>query len=497
MLKQLAGHTAIYGLGTVLPRFLSYLLFPYLTRVMNTGEYGVVTDLYALIPLVMVLLTMGLETGFFRFAGNAGTAEEKRNIFANTWGAVSFASVLFFALVLMFTPFLANVMEYRDHPSYIRLVGAIIALDAISAIPFARLRQECRARYFAKLKLFNVSVQLLFAFFFYSALPALASTGGLWSAIYDPGFGAGYLLVANLVATAVTLLALYPACRDTPPRIRWNTLKVILLYSFPLLLSGIAGTANEFIDRQMIKYLIPSDEAMSSLGIYGAVTKLGVILMLFVQMYRYAAEPFFLSGFKKEDFLRGNAKAMKYFVLVSIGIALGILLFSDLFALLMGKDFREGVHILPVVLLANVCFGITLNLSFWYKQSGDTRVALWITGSGLVVTLALNFALVPVLGYYGAALARLGCEIVMVAVSFFLNQKYCRTPYEVGRIGGYFLLGALIYATTLFSGVLSGAMRYVLNFMLLLLFAGYAVRREKIDVQGLVRSVFHRPEKTA
>ena len=182
----------------------------------------------------------------------------------------------------------------------------------------------------------------------------------------------------------------------------------MLFYSFPLLVSGVAGVANMFIDRQMIKYLMPADEAMDALGIYGAVAKLGVILLLFIQMYRYAAEPFFLANFKKEDFLKANAEALKYFTMVSVGIILLIMLFEDGFALLVGPDFRQGMAILPVILLANIFSGMTLNLNFWYKQTGDTRYALWITGTGLIVTVGLNVLMVPSMGYVGAAWARLG-----------------------------------------------------------------------------------------
>ena len=366
MLKQLAGQTAIYGRGTIVPRFLNYLLFPYLTRVMTVGEYGVVTDLYALIPFVLVLLTMGLETGYFRFAGKAGSEAEKRTIFSNVWGAVTAVSIVFFVLALLFTPQLARVMEYTDHPSYIRLVAAIVMLNTVTAIPLARLRQQGRAKRFMILRLLFVIVNLALTFFFYSGLPGLAELG-ICASWYDPQYGAGYVLLADLLANIVLLFALIPDFRDAMPRIRWRQLRTILAYSFPLLVSGIAGVSNQFIDRQMIKYLLPSGISMDALGIYGAVSKLAVIIFLFTQMYRYAAEPYFLSGFKNDDFKRQNAEAQKYFIIVSIFMFLGITLFTNLFALMMGKDFREGVYMLPVILLANIFAGIWLNLSYWYN----------------------------------------------------------------------------------------------------------------------------------
>ena len=456
MLKQLAGQTAIYGVGTIVPRFLNYLLFPYLTRLMTTGEYGVVTDLYALIPFALVVLTMGLETGYFRFAGQATTERERKDVFETTWGAVSLFALLFFAAALLFTPALARIMDYAEHPSYIRLTAAIIALDAATAIPFARLRQQGRAKRFVALRLLSVAVNLVLTVFFYSALPALASRGAD-AGMYDPAFGAGYVLVANLLGSAVVWIGLYPSCRGARPRIRPKLLRAVMLYSLPLLISGIAGTANEFIDRQMIKYLLPPESSMDALGIYGAVAKLGVVLMLFTQMYRYAAEPYFLSAFRQEDFRRSNAEALKYFIIVSVGIFLTIMLFVDLFGLLMGRDFRQGIRVLPIILLANMFSGIWLNLSFWYKQSGQTQYAIWITGTGLVFTVGLNLALTPALGYPGAALARLGCETAMIAVSYYLNRKHCPTPYDLPRIGSYFLAGGAIYALSLLTVRLSPA----------------------------------------
>ena len=491
MLRRLAGQTAIYGVGTIVPRFLNYLLFPYLTRLMTTGEYGVVTDLYALIPFALVVLSMGLETGYFRFAGEATDPAQRKNIFANVWGIVSLAGILFFVLVQLFTPHLAEVMQYTDHPSYIRLVAGIVLLNTVMAIPFARLRQEQRAKRFMVLKLLSVVVNLVLTFFFYSFLPILARNG-VCSGWYNPEFGAGYVLVADLISNIVVLAAMIPDLRGTVPRIQPSHLRALLIYSFPLLVSGVAGTANEFIDRQMIKYLLPTSESLSALGIYGAVAKLGVILILFTQMYRYAAEPYFLSSFKKEDFRRSNAEAMKYFIIVSIAIFLMITLFVPLFGLLMGRSFREGITILPVILLSNICAGIWLNLSFWYKKTGETKYAIRITGVGLIFTIGLNFLLTPVWGYAGAAWARLGCELTMVGVSYALCRKHYPIPYDLKRIGLYFLVGGAIYALSFATACLPAGLEYSLNFLLLCGFLLFVIRRERIDVRGMIRSALKR-----
>lgn len=491
MLKQLAGQTAVYGLGTIIPRFLSYLMFPYFTRIMATGEYGVVTDLYALIPFLLVVLTMGLETGYFRFAGKAETPLQKRKVFSTAWGTVSLFALLFFVAAQLFALPIAAVMDYAAHPSYIRIVAGIVLFDAATAIPFARLRQEGRALRFIKLRILSVCINLLLTVFFYSALPWLAGHGILAS-LYDPCFGAGYVLVANLLSSAAMLLCFVPMMRDSRPTVEPALLRAMMLYSLPILVSGIAGTANEFIDRQMIKYLMPASEAMSALGVYGAVAKLGVILVLFTQMYRYAAEPYFLSGFKTEDFRTSNAVALKYFVIVSVGIFLFIMVFVDQFALLMGAAFRQGIGILPLILLANILIGMTLNMSFWYKQSEKTQYALWITGTGLLVTIGMNLLLVPRCGYAGAAWARLCCEVVMVVVSYALNQRFCRTPYDVRRIGEYFLAGGALYGVTELAGPLPTAPRIALGVLLLALYGCFAVRRERIDVKALLKSITKR-----
>ena len=258
------------------------------------------------------------------------------------------------------------------------------------------------------------------------------------------------------------------------------------------MVSGIAGTANEFIDRQMIKYLMPAENSLAALGIYGAVLKIGVVMQLFTQMYRLAAEPFFLAEFKKDEFKNTNAETMKYFIIVSVAIFLLITLFSDLFALIVGPDFREGMHILPIVLVSNALSGVVLNLSFWYKQSGATKYAIVVTFTGLLFTVVFNIMLVPTLGYVGAALARLVCEFAMVVVSYRLGQRHYPIPYDLKRIGEYIVVGAAIYALSWSTSDLAPAIKYIESTILLIGFAAYAVRRERINLGGIIKSILHR-----
>lgn len=493
MLRKLAQQTAVYGISTILSKFLSYMLFPYFTRVLSKDMFGVHTELYAMVPFVLVLLTMGLETAYFRFASKAVTQEDKRTLFASIWGVICLASLAFLGLVFLFTPSLAELLKYASDPQYVRLISVIIAIDAISAAPFSRLRQEGRPGKYVFLKLVSVIVNIVFIMFFLSMVPYMAGEfGGIWARMWNPDMMLDYVLVANIIASAVTLLLLLPSCDGIVPRIRWGIMGPVFIYSLPLLLSSIAGTANEFLDRFIYRYLRPEDVARSELGVFSAVAKVGVIMMLFTQMYRLAAEPFFLSGFKTDDFRRTNAEALKYFMIISIGLFLFIGLFSDIFELLAGPDFREGMYLLPVIMVSNILSGVVLNLSFWYKQTGATKYALYVTGIGLIFTVVFNILLVPVLGILGSALARLICESVMVVVSYSLNRKYYPTPYDLRRIGEYVLLGGAFYATTFLSGEWPGAVKYTLDALLLLSYAVYVVKRERLDVVGILRSMIKR-----
>ena len=488
MLEKLAKQTAIYGISTIVVRFLNYLLTPYYTRIFDQGEYGIVTDIYALIPFALVLLSMGMESSYFRFTTRAeeeggDVAEKKRRVFATTWGLTSLNALIFFVAVWLFSAPISRVMgaAYVAHPTYVTIVAAIVMLDVFAMIPFSRLREQGRAMRFVLLKALSVLLNVSLAIGFGMA------------GLYSTEFGVGWVLIANLIASVVTLVALLPSTNRVVPRIDGALMRRIFVYSLPLLISGVAGTANEFIDRQMIKYLTPEATAMAELGVYGAIVKIAVVMTLFTQMYRLAAEPFFLAGFKKEEFKEANAASMKYFVIASMIIFLGITLFSDLFALIVGRDFREGIDILPIVLLSNVLAGIWFNLSFWYKREEKTKYAMSITFLGLIITVALSFALVPKMGYRGAAWVRLVAEGAMVVWSYLLCKRHYPIPYDLARIGEYFLLGGGIYAlSVLCIKSLGGGAAIAGNIALFAAAICYAVWREKIDVKRLLKSIIGR-----
>ncbi len=495
MLEKLAKQTAIYGLSTIAVRFLSYLLTPCYTRIFEQGSYGIVTDIYALIPFALTLLTLGMESSYFRFSAKAeaegGDVEAaKRRLFATTWGITSLAAALFFAATVCFRGPLSEAMgpAYAAHPGYVVWVGAIVLFDVGACIPFSRLREQGRAMTFVSFKVLNVVLNVGLALLFWAL------------GLYRSEFGVGWVFVANLAASVATWGAILCTTGGVAPRIDGALLRRIFVYSLPLLIGGLAGTASEFLDRQLLKYLAPAAaDPMAQLGVYGAITKIAVVMMLFYQMYRLAAEPFFLSNFKKEDFVAMNAAALKYYVMVSMLIFLGIALFRDLFALIVGRDFRSGIYILPVVLGANVLTGVWLNLSFWYKREERTSLAVWVTGTGLLVMVLFGGWLIPRTGYSGAAWARLASEAAMTLMSVWLNRRYFPTPYEWGRIGEYAAAALALFfgcEAVMRRAEAAGAAGvwwgYLFNAAAFAGYTLYLVRRERIDVRGLINSALHR-----
>jgi O-antigen/teichoic acid export membrane protein len=410
-IKTLAGDTVIYGLSTILTRMLNYLMVPYLTRVMTAGEYGVVTDLYSLIPFALVLLTMGLESGYFRFAAKATGEGEKNRLFVTLWSATSLAALAFLALGVGFCKPAAGALGYGGNTQLVWLTALIIMVDVVTAMPFARLREQRRRITYVGVRFASVVVNLALCVVFYTLQ---SRTGAQW------------VLWANVAASTAALALLLPTVRGVKWSVDGETLKKVMVFSLPLLVSGIAGTAGEFIDRQMVKWLMPPDVAMSALGVYGATTKLAVIMILFTQMYRLAAEPFFLSKFGRGEFARQSGLAMRLYIAVAVVIFAVVMVAKPLVVQIVGEEFREGSHLLPILLAANALAGVVLNLSFWYKQAERTWMAIAVTGTGLAVAFGLNMVLVPRLGYEGAAWARLACEAAMVVVSLMLVSKIKR-----------------------------------------------------------------------
>ena len=443
-ITQLFGQTAVYGLGIVLPRLLNYLLLtPFYTRVFDRATYGVVTELYAYVVFLLVILTYGMETGYFRFAGSS---EKKESIFTTVAISLFVTSGLFVLLVTLFSDPIARVMDYGEHPEYIRWLAIIVALDAFTAIPFARIRLYNRALKYALIRFVEVSVNIVLNLFFLYYCPRHPEAA-LVELMYRPEIGVGYVLISNLAASTVKLVLLGGELSSVfRSRFDFPLLKKLLAYSYPLLIAGLAGTINEALDRILLKHLIPTELGpMEQLGIYGANFKLAVLMTLFVQMFKYAAEPFFFSRSDDRNARVLYADIMRFFVAAGVGIFLLVTFYLDYFVLFIGKGFREGVHIVPVILLANLVMGIFFNLSIWYKLTNRTMIGAILVLTGALVTIVINVIFIPRYGYVASAWGHLVCYSLMVVLSYLWSRKHYAIPYNLLRIGAYMALALLLY----------------------------------------------------
>ncbi len=453
ILKKLAGQSAIYGLSSIVGRFLNYLLVPLHTNIFtNPGEYGVVTELYAYISFLIIIYTYGMETTFFHFSEKF--SERKHNVFSTAMCSLVTTTFLFTGGIVLFAEPIAEMLRYGNHTEYIIYLALIIGFDAVTALPFTRLRQQNKAKKFAALKLANIGINIFFNLLFFIILPVwYRNEGGMLHAIakviYNPDTGVGYVFLANLLASAITFLLMVKEIRFNRHDFDKSLLPPMMLYSVPLLIAGLAGMVNETLDRIMIKFLVPDQSnAMIQLGIYGACYKLSILMTLFIQAFRYAAEPFFFAQHNKADARSTYAMVLKYFTIVCSFIFLAIMMYIDVVKYFIGKNYWEGLHVVPVLLIANMCLGIFFNLSMWYKLSGNTRYGAYFAAGGAVVTVAFNFLLIPKLGYMGAAWTTLICYASMMIASYVTGQKKYPVPYQTVKIFLYATLAIMLYLLT-------------------------------------------------
>jgi O-antigen/teichoic acid export membrane protein len=434
----------VYGLGIVLPRLLNYvLLTPFYTRVFERAAYGMITELYAYVVFLLVILTYGMETGYFRFASNT---DRKETVYSTVLGSLFVSSSAFIILLYVFSGAVGSWLGYSEHPEYIRWLAMIVGIDAFTAIPFARIRLFNRAGKYAVIRIAEVSVNIGLNLFFLYYCPRHTESR-LVEMIYREGTSVGYVLISNLIASVVKLLLLtgeiMAAFRSA---VNLSLFRKVLGYSYPLLIAGLAGTVNEALDRILIKHLIPADQLpMEQLGIYGANFKLAVLMTLFVQMFKYAAEPFFFSRSADKHARVLYADVMIFFVGAGLIIFLLVNLYMDYFILFIGADFREGANIVPVILMANLVMGMFFNLSIWYKLTNKTIIGAILVILGASITIVINALFIPRYGYVASAWAHLICYSTMLVLSYLWSRKHYAIPYRTGRIIGYVALALLIY----------------------------------------------------
>jgi len=463
-LKSLAKETAIYGVSSIVGRFLNYLLVPVYTIALpaSSGGYGVVTNIYAWVALMLVLLTCGMETGFFRFA-NKGQDDPMR-VYSTTLLSVSIGSVIFVVLGLLFLEPIAGWLEYGEHPWYIGMMMIVVAMDAIQSIPFAYLRYKKRPIKFAALKLLFIFLNIALNLFYYVVLK---------------GNDVGYAFLFNLICTSVVMLCMIPELRGFTYILDRELLKRMLRYSLPLVILGVAGILNQVADKIIFPFVYPDEaEATVQLGIYGAASKIAMIMAMFTQAFRFAYEPFVFGKSKEKDSREMYAQAMKFFIIFTLLAFLAVMFYLDILRHIIGRDYWDGLRVVPIVMAAEIFMGIYFNLSFWYKLIDETRWGAYFSLTGCTILILMNVFLIPKYGYIACAWAGFTGYGVAMLLSYFVGQKKYPIQYDLKAIGMYVLLAAVLYLAAEYVPIDNIYLRMAYRTVLLILFIAYVVKRD-------------------
>ena len=485
-LKQLAGQTMIYGLSTILARIINFLFVPIYTRLLSPESYGVVTEFMAYIAVLQVVLVLGLETGCFRFANKEGVDPKK--VYSNAFVTVFCISATFLALMIAFASPISSALGYQGYSSCVMYMGGILALDSVTAILFAKLRQESKALKFAIFKTIKIitetAANLILFLWFPKYCTGVAeglgtqagalSSSDVWMLHFIPAVpDFSYVIFAIFISCLVCGLLFIPDYLKLSFRLDPKLLRQMLAYSIPLMIAALPGVINDFLDRILFRYFDTNAEAWrSSLGLYQAAVKLAVIMNLFIQMFRYAAEPFFFRRAREKDSRELYASVQEYFTAFCGLVFLGVILYIDVIALILGPQFRSAVGVVPVMLLSYMILGMLFNVSMWYKLSGKTDMAIWITLSGLAVTALIIVIFMPRYSYWAAAFGHLASYIVMFAISSVLGAKYYPIPYRWGRLLAIFLLMGAIYGISFLLPAMPFALKLSAHTLMI---AAYAV----------------------
>lgn len=486
-MKSLAKDTAIYGISSIIGKFLNWLLVPLYTYVLvDSGEYGVVTNLYAWTALLLVILTYGMETGFFRFANK--NKDEADKVYSTTLTSVFSTSLIFAICCVVFSQPIAVKMGYENHPEFITMLAIVVAMDAFGSIPFAYLRYQNRPIKFAALKLFMIFTNIIFNLFFLVVCPWIAAKNPhLIDWFYNPGYGVGYVFVSNLISTTLVTLALLPHVFVGKFTFDGALLKKMLRYSLPLLVLGIAGIMNQTLDKIIFPFLFEDKEfAAAQLGIYGACFKIAMVMMMFTQAFRYAYEPFIFAQHKDKNSKAAYADAMKYFIIFSFLIFLGMVFYLDILKYLIRSDYWEGLRVVPIVLFSYIFQGVFFNLSLWYKLTDQTMYGAWFSIVGCVITFAVNVAFVPIFSYMASAWAAFACYFVMMILSYYFGQKNMPIDYDLKKIGIYTGAALGLYALSFLVGDNNLILFYAYRTFLLALFI---ILMLKLDLKELIPTV--------
>lgn len=478
-LKKLLGQTAIYGLSSIVGRFLNYLLVPLYTYKIaaESGGYGIVTNVYAYTALLLVILTFGMETTFFRFA-NKENAHPQR-VFSTSLIAVGIVAFGFALLCNLFIHPISSVMGYADHPEYIGMMAVVVALDAFQAILFAHLRYANRPIKFASLKLAFICANIAMNLFIFLVAPHWATAHPALMGWYDPSYQVGYIFVINLICTAGITLGFIPELKMLRYGFDRQLIKEMLKYSWPLLLLGIAGILNQVADKICFRYLVPGLEGEVQLGIYGACVKIAMLLAMLTQAFRYAYEPLIFGIKKREQNKEMQAKTMKYYVYFAMFAFLCVALYLDIFKYIIDREYWEGLVTVPIVMMAEIFMGIYFNLSFWYKQNDKTWWGAIFSAIGCIVVIAVNIIFVPQYGYMACAWGGFAGYGTCMLLSYFIGQKYEPISYNLKAILGYSALAITIFFISKFLHNQNIIITLVINTLLIAIYIAVFVVKEQ------------------
>ena len=485
-MKSLLGQTAIYGLSSIIGRFLNYLLVPLYTYKIaaESGDYGIVTNLYGYTALILVILTFGMETTFFRFVNKEGS--EPKRTFSTAALSVGFVSLLFVALVSIFLHPISAALDYASHPEFVEIMAIIVGLDAFQAILFAELRQEKKALKFATLKLAFIILNCGLNLFIFCVAPSWKESYPNMMQWYDPSYQVGYIFIVNLICTSLVTFGFIPEMKNLQYGIDFGLLKKMLGYTWPLLLLGLAGILNQVADKICYRFIVPGKEGEVQLGIYGACVKIAMIMAMITQAFRYAYEPFVFGGNRDEKNKESQAKVMKYFIIFTLFAFLAVVMYMPVLRYIIKSDYWEGLRVVPIVMMAEIFMGIYFNLSFWYKLTDQTWWGAIFSGIGCAVLLAINFIFVPKYGYMACAWGGFAGYAICMVLSFIVGQIKAPVPYDIKNALLYFAVTIALFFVQKVINLESMAWTLVINTALLLVFFTIICLTEKDLVQGIV-----------
>ncbi|MFK2819132.1 oligosaccharide flippase family protein [Flavobacteriaceae sp. LMIT009] len=479
--QKLFKQTFIYGLATVLPRMLTFLLTPLYTEVMAVGVYGKVSIIFSWFAIFNVILAYGMETAFFRFFNKE---EDQDKVVGTSTLSIIFTSFFIFALAFIFKNEIAAIIDIEVQ--HINFVIWILLLDALVIIPFAWLRAKERPIKYAVIKITNVAINIGLNLFFFLILMNLVKEGNFFDSIYKSDFEISYVLIANVIASAITLLLMFPFYSKIKYSFNTKLWKQMMRYAFPVLIAGLAYTINETFNRILLdSSLSTAVDPEREVGMFSACYKLALFMTLFATAFRLGIEPYFFSHAKSENPQKNYARILEYFVVFGAVILLAVTVFSDLIKVVIIRDeaFWEAMWIVPIVLIASFCLGIYHNLSVWYKITDRTKFGAYISVVGAIITLALNIWLIPIIGYKGSAIATLAAYGSMVLLSYYYGRKYYPIPYNLKKIGTY--LGLSIMFSVIYFYMFRE--NYLVGIPMILIFMGTVFLFERKELAQLLK----------